>query len=74
MGEPHPVVIYLADLVIGAARFPGIEIAADEGDTEFILGRNILNRLPLFLDGPELVTQLLPEQTLLRLRAARSSP
>ena len=72
-GEPHAVVVYLADVLIGSERFPGIEIAADETDAEFILGRNILNKLPLFLDGPQQVTQLLIEPALQRLRTARSA-
>ena len=68
MGELHPVVVYLADILIGAERFPGIELAADETDAEFILGR----KLPLVLDGPQQVTQLLTEPALQRLRTNRA--
>jgi predicted aspartyl protease len=72
-GEPHPVVVYLADIVIGQERFPGIEVAADESDTDIILGRNILNKVPLFLDGPEQAAELISEPSLQRLRAARAA-
>ncbi len=65
--------VYLADVLIGSERFPGIEIAADETDAEFLLGRNILNKLPLFLDGPQPVTQVLVDPALQRLRTIRSA-
>lgn len=71
-GEVHAVVMHLADVLIGSDRFPTIELAANESDDEFVLGRNVLNKLPLFLDGPQQVTQLLSEPTLQRLRAARA--
>ena len=70
-GELHAVVMHLADIIIGLDRLPAIELAASESDDQFILGRNILNKLPLFLDGPQQVSQLLSEPALQRLRAAR---
>ena len=63
--------MHLADVLIGSERFPAIELAASESDDEFVLGRNVLNKLTLFLDGPQQVTQLLSEPALQRLRAAR---
>ena len=72
-GERHAVVIYLADVIIGAERFPGVEIAADESETEYILGRNILSKLALFLDGPQQLTHILAEPLLQRLRASQSA-
>jgi predicted aspartyl protease len=71
-GELHAVVMYLADVIIGTERFPAIEIAADEAEGEIILGRNLLNKPPLLLDGPRQVTEVLPGPALQRLRAARS--
>jgi len=73
-GELHAVVMHLADVLIESERLPAIELAANDNDDEFILGRNILNKLSLFLDGPQQVTQLLSEPTLQRLRTARASP
>jgi predicted aspartyl protease len=72
-GELHAVVMHLADVLIGSERFPAIELAANESDDEFILGRNVLNKLPLFIDGPQQVTQLLSEPALQHLRAARTN-
>jgi hypothetical protein len=36
-----------------------------------ILGRNLLNMLPLFLDGPQQQTHLVDDATLRRLRGRR---
>jgi predicted aspartyl protease len=70
-GELHSVMVYLADVVIDQQRFPGIAVAADENDTEIILGRNILNKLSVLLDGPEQIAQMLSDVSLQRLRTAR---
>ena len=67
-GEPRAVMIYLADLLVGTQRFPGIEFAADDLETEFILGRNFLNKLGLLLNGPDRITQVLPDAIIQRLR------
>jgi hypothetical protein len=37
-GERQPVTTYEVDIVIAGERFPSIEVAADETETEFILG------------------------------------
>lgn len=44
--------VYRVDLGIGNLRLPSVEIAADEHGDELILGRNVLNKLMLILDGP----------------------
>ena len=51
-------------------RFPGLELAADEMDSEFILGRNFLNKLGLVLNGPDQTTHLLTAAVIQRLRRA----
>ncbi len=52
-GERRTVDIYRLDLGIGDFRLPAVEIVgADQGD-EIILGRNILNMLRIYLDGPK---------------------
>jgi predicted aspartyl protease len=71
-GELHAVVVYLADVLVGSDRLPAVELAADEADGELVLGRNVLNKLPLFLDGPQQTTQLLAHPALQRLRSARA--
>ncbi|MEW5868605.1 MAG: hypothetical protein AB1894_04965 [Chloroflexota bacterium] len=58
-GEWRPAVLYLLDIEVGGQTLPGIYVVGDELGDEIILGRNILNRLRLLLDGPAAMTQLL---------------
>ncbi len=51
-GERREVNLYLVDLEIEQAILPGIWVIGDELSDEVILGRNVLNRLRLLLDGP----------------------
>ena len=57
-GERRPVNVYLLDVGIGAIRLPLMEIVADDRDNEVIMGRNVLNRLRLVLDGPRQLLEL----------------
>lgn len=70
-GDEHPVVLYLVDLEIEGQVLPGALVAGDETATEVILGRNVLNLLPLFLDGPQHQTHLLTDVKVRRLRTRR---
>ena len=70
-GEPHEVMLYLVDIHLGAILLPAIQVAADEGGEEIILGRNVLNKLSIFLDGPVLITDFPDEATIKRIRANR---
>lgn len=70
-GDVHPVTIYLLEMQVGAIRLPGVVVAADPEAHEIILGRNVLNKLALFLDGPAQQTDLLDDATVQRLRARR---
>lgn len=47
---------------------PGVLVAGDETATEVILGRNVLNLLPLFLDGPHQQTYVVADAIVRRLR------
>lgn len=58
-GEPRIVKLYLVDLLIGAERLSAVEVAADKQDDGILLGRNLLNRLILLLDGVHTATDLL---------------
>jgi predicted aspartyl protease len=51
--------VFTVDLGIGDLLLPGIEVVGDEEEDEAILGRNVLNRLKLLLDGPQRLTELL---------------
>ncbi len=51
-GEWRAVKIYLVDLWIDQITMPSIEVIADEYTDRILLGRNVLNKLILLLDGP----------------------
>jgi gag-polyprotein putative aspartyl protease len=51
-GERRRVLLYLVDVQIGEITLPGIEVVGDDQTDEVILGRDILNRLRVMLDGP----------------------
>jgi predicted aspartyl protease len=68
-GDVHPVTLYIVDVQVEALMLPAIYVAGDDTATEVILGRDLLNKLPLFLDGPEQQTTILDEATAKRLRA-----
>ncbi|MCE7986638.1 MAG: hypothetical protein DYG89_36150 [Caldilinea sp. CFX5] len=70
-GDRHAVVLYLVDLDIDGQVFPGVLVAGDETADEIILGRNLLNMLPLFLDGPQQQTYLVDDVIVRRLRGRR---
>ncbi len=58
-GESRIARVYSVDLGIGELRLPGVEVVGDELGDEALLGRNVLNRLKLLLDGPLSSTRLL---------------
>jgi predicted aspartyl protease len=58
-GERRTVFLYLVDLQVGESTFPGIYVVGDELGEEVVLGRNILNRLRLLLDGQAVLMRLL---------------
>lgn len=51
-GESRTVSVYLVDLQVADHNLPGIEVIADDITEDVLLGRNVLNRLILLLDGP----------------------
>jgi predicted aspartyl protease len=51
--------VYAVDIVIDALRLPAIDVIADPENQEVILGRNVLNKLLLLMDGPHAVLDLL---------------
>jgi predicted aspartyl protease len=57
-GEARPANLYTVDLGVSDLRLPAIEVVGDPG-TEIILGRDVLNRLRILLDGPAGETTLI---------------
>lgn len=51
-GEWRQVLVFTVDLGVNDLRFPSIEVVGDEVGSEIILGRNVLNRLSILLNGP----------------------
>ena len=51
-GEWRNVSLFTVDIGIEGQRLPAVEVVGDETGQEVILGRNVLNRLKLLLDGP----------------------
>jgi hypothetical protein len=48
----------MVDVQVGSLTLPGVYVVGDDLGNEVILGRDVLNRLRLTLDGPALVTRL----------------
>lgn len=67
-GDRHPVILYIVDLEIDGQVLPGVLVAGDETADEVILGRNVLNLLAIFLDGPQKQTHVLDDAKTRRLR------
>jgi predicted aspartyl protease len=73
LGETLPVQLYLVNIEIDHHILPGVYVVADDIGEDIILGRDVLNKLPLFLDGPHQHTDILDDSTVQRLRARRES-
>lgn len=71
-GEVQPVRLYLVTVQVESTILPGIYVVGHDTSDEIILGRDVLNKIPLFLDGPELQTDLLDDATAHRLRTRRA--
>ena len=53
------VPVHIVDILFDAIRLPCVQVVSDDWGSEIILGRNALNKLQLFLDGPHQITQLM---------------
>lgn len=51
--------MFPVDMGVGSLRLPAVEVVGDEQGDEIILGRNVLNRLRLLLDGPGTLLKVL---------------
>jgi predicted aspartyl protease len=58
-GERRRVYLYLVDLQLETFTLPGIYVVGDDQGDEVVLGRDVLNRLRVLLDGPGRVLQVL---------------
>jgi len=51
-GEWRAAQLFAVDIELGSLRLPDVFVVGDEQGTEIVLGRNVLNKLHLLLDGP----------------------
>lgn len=51
-GEWLAAQLFAVDIELGNLRLPGVFVVGDEQGNEIVLGRNVLNKLRLLLDGP----------------------
>ena len=58
MGETREVHLYEVDLHIESLLLPGVIVVGDDTGSEVLLGRNVLNKLILLLDGQRGETDL----------------
>ena len=70
-GASHPVSVYLVDLEIAGEYLLAIEVVADNQENDILLGRNVLNKLILLLDGPHTRTDVLNRRQADRSRVSR---
>jgi predicted aspartyl protease len=58
-GEWRNMQMFTIDIGVGALRLLAVEVVGDDRGEEIVLGRNVLNRLRLLLDGPAGQVQVL---------------
>jgi len=59
-GERRSVFLYLVDVQIAHIVLPGIYVVGDDRGDEIVIGRDVLNRLRILLDGPNNVSRITP--------------
>jgi predicted aspartyl protease len=60
-GEWRSVQLFVVDLELNNLKLPNVFVIGDEQGNEIILGRNVLNKLRLLLDGPANFTDVLSQ-------------
>jgi predicted aspartyl protease len=58
-GSSTMVTTYLVDIEVSAGVLPDIEVVGDLHSDTILLGRNVLNKLLLLIDGPRQITDVL---------------
>jgi len=61
-GERRRIYTYVMDVHIYGRVFPGIEVVGDNMGEAIVLGRNLLNKLILLLDGPDTTLYILTQR------------
>ncbi len=58
-GEWRSAQLFVVDLELDGLRLPDVFVVGDEQGDEIVLGRNVLNKLRLLLDGSAGLTEIL---------------
>jgi hypothetical protein len=70
-GELQPIQLYIVGFQVENLTLASTYVVGDEIGDAIILGRDVLNKLPLFIDGMQAQTELLDDATVQRLRNRR---
>lgn len=70
-GESRPAQLYVVAFQVETFTLASSYVVADDNGDVIILGRDVLNKLPLFLDGVVQQTDLLDDVMVQRLRQRR---
>lgn len=62
-GDRRSVHVYAVSLKLENLYIRALQVLGDEQGDEIVLGRTILNRLHLVLDGPAAITEILEDRT-----------
>ena len=57
-GHATSAITYLVDIRLGTGTLSGVEVVADTHSEQVLVGRDALNKLMLFIDGPALSTHI----------------
>lgn len=60
-GEWRSAQLFVVDLELNGLRLPSVFVVGDEQGDEIVLGRNVLSKLRLLLDGPASLTEILSQ-------------
>ncbi len=58
-GDSRVVDIYIVSFALHELRISTLQVLADDQSNEIVLGRRVINRLKLMLDGPAAQTEIL---------------
>lgn len=67
-GDSKPAQLYVVAFEVEGVNLASTYVVADEDGDDIILGRDVLNKLPLFIDGLQLQTHLLNDTVVKRWR------
>jgi predicted aspartyl protease len=70
-GDRKPIELYFVDVRLDHTTIVGVRVIASATEESILLGRDVLNKLPLLLDGPQQQTDILDDVAASRLRTRR---